>query len=377
MGRVKTRPLLSEDEREKSISNALKGFNSGRFPSIRKAAEHYGISHATLSRQLNGSKPCIQAHADQQLLTPAEERSIVRWILQIEEWGFPPRLAHVKEAVALLRGVRFAEQIDANVSPGKNWITRFLDRHPELVAKFSSQFDKKRLQANDPDIISDHFRRIAAVRRKYGITDSRTFNMDEKGFRQGISDRAKVICQRRPRGTTGKVAQDGNKELVTVIETISGNGTVLPPLIIFKGKQFSMGWFQITSRNPKLELACKGWKISYSISGWTNSTIALSWVEHFDALTRDDCPAGAYRLLILDGHGSHITVEFVEYCLSHYIVVYCLPAHSTHLLQPLDVGLFSPLQKAYTSRVDHAVRYGAVTINKSNFFPILQEARGA
>lgn len=79
----------------------------------------------------------------------------------------------------------------------------------------------------------------------------------------------------------------------------------------------------------------------------------------------------------MDGHGSHITIEFIEFCLSVNIVAYCLPAHSTHLLQPLDVGLFSPLQKAYGKQVDRLVRFGNVAIHKGNFLPMLVEARTA
>ena len=34
------------------------------------------------------------------------------------------------------------------------------------------------------------------------------------------------------------------------------------------------------------------------------------------------------------------------------MLVLCLPPHSTHLLQPLDVGLFGPLQHAYPEEID-------------------------
>jgi len=53
-----------------------------------------------------------------------------------------------------------------------------------------------------------------------------------------------------------------------------------------------------------------------------------------------------WRMLIVDGHSSHIAYPGVEYDLNHGIVVYCLPPHSTHLMQPLDVACFGPLSKA-------------------------------
>ena len=82
--------------------------------------------------------------------------------------------------------------------------------------------------------------------------------------------------------------------------------------------------------------------------------MCLEWLKHFDTITKQrlDIPE-QYRLLILDGCEIHIQIEFVKYCLAARIVPYCLPPHSTHLLQPLDVGLFSPLQKYYGKQVDN------------------------
>jgi hypothetical protein len=44
-----------------------------------------------------------------------------------------------------------------------------------------------------------------------------------------------------------------------------------------------------------------------------------------------------------------------------------LPAHSTHILQELDVGLFSPLQRAYSTELDHWMRHGGNPIKKGQF----------
>lgn len=53
--------------------------------------------------------------------------------------------------------------------------------------------------------------------------------------------------------------------------------------------------------------------------------------------------SGRDRLLILDGHNSHCSYKFVSYAAAHNIDIICLPAHTTHALQPCDVGVFSPL----------------------------------
>ena len=190
----------------------------------------------------------------------------------------------------------------------------------------------------------------------------------------GKSDRCKVICGRRGRGMTGKLAQDGNRELITVIETICGDGSVLPPLVIYKGAKCYMGWFQLLDEDSE----AGDYVFAISPKGWINRKLGMEWLKHFDRVTKPRITmTSPYCLLIIDGHDSHVTLEFVKYCDEADIKPYCLPPHSTHLLQPLDVGLFSPLQKAYGKVVDRATRFSFFTIWKGNFLPLLVQARQA
>ena len=134
-----------------------------------------------------------------------------------------------------------------------------------------------------------------------------------------------------------------------------------------------MGWYQHLDPSQ-----CQGWKFSYTKSGWNNRELSIEWLRHFDIVSRSrllKVIGKQYRLLILDRYEIHIHVEFIEYCLDNDIIVYCLPPYSTHLLQPLDVGLFSPLQKYYGKEVDKLVRFGNVAINKGNLLPMLVNAR--
>jgi len=109
------------------------------------------------------------------------------------------------------------------------------------------------------------------------------YNMDEKGFRQGVSDRTKVICQRREHGMTGKMATDRTRELIMIVETISGDGAVLSPLIIYKGVVHYMGWYQ--HLGPLIDI-CKDWKFTYSKTGWNNSFLSIAWLKHFDNIMK-------------------------------------------------------------------------------------------
>lgn len=77
-----------------------------------------------------------------------------------------------------------------------------------------------------------------------------------------------------------------------------------------------------------------------------------------------------YRLLILDGHNSHCTFRFCSYARDHKIIIVCLPPHTTHVLQPCDVLVFSPLQRAWRKQVRQAKK-----VTKNTFLQLYAAAR--
>ena len=107
--------------------------------------------------------------------------------------------------------------------------------------------------------------------------------------------------------------------------------------------------------------------------GWTDNATALEWLEHFEKHTIPRTK-GLYRLLILDGHDSHVNIKFDEYCKDHHIITLCLPAHSSHLLQPLDVGCFGPLKRAYSDEINAFIKQGLNHITKEEFLIALKGA---
>ena len=73
-------------------------------------------------------------------------------------------------------------------------------------------------------------------------------------------------------------------------------------------------------------------------------------------------------MLILDGHESHVSAEFENYCKTNDIIPISMPPHSSHLLQPLDVALYSPLKHAYGNKINLFIRASINHITKPEFF---------
>jgi hypothetical protein len=83
---------------------------------------------------------------------------------------------------------------------------------------------------------------------------------------------------------------------------------------------------------------------------------------------------GIYRLLVLNGHESHHSAEFETFCKAHNIVTLCMPPHSSHLLQSLDIALFGPLKRSYGRMVEKLMRISLIRIFKKGFFPAFKNA---
>jgi len=113
----------------------------------------------------------------------------------------------------------------------------------------------------------------------------------------------------------------------TVLTCASASGHILPPMMVFPRKQIPPAKIR--------EGAVAQTLFANSVNGWINSDLFFQWFEFFLA----NIPPTRPMLLIMDGHGSHISIELIELARSKDIYLLCLPSHTTHVLQPLDVGV--------------------------------------
>ena len=97
----------------------------------------------------------------------------------------------------------------------------------------------------------------------------------------------------------------------TILTCVSASGHVLPPMMIYPHKQIPPDNFR--------EGAVAQTLFSNSPSGWINDDL-LQWFKFF--LTR--IPPTRPVLLIMDGHGTHMSIELIELARSSGIHLLCL-----------------------------------------------------
>jgi hypothetical protein len=248
---------------------------------------------------------------------------------------------------------------------GARWASNFVRRHPDLKTRFFRKYDYQRAKCEDPAIIRNWFTLVANTIAKYGIRSDDFYNVDETGFMMGIIQSGMVVTGTDRRGKP-KSVQPGNREWITVIQAINADGQAISPFIIGAGQYHLANWYR-DSNLPG------DWAIATTQNGWTDNETGLEWLKHFDRCTAKRSNS-RYRLLILDGHESHHSIEFERYCEENKIIRLCMPPHSSHILQPLDVGCFSVLKSAYGQEIEHLIRCSITHISKTEFFPAFYAA---
>jgi hypothetical protein len=88
------------------------------------------------------------------------------------------------------------------------------------------------------------------------------------------------------------------------------------------------------------------WRFRVSDNGSTTDAISLRWLQKLFIPSTNLRVRGRFRLLILNGHGSHLTHQFDRICAKYDIIPLCMPSHASHLLQPIDVGCFAVIKRA-------------------------------
>ena len=326
-------PDLESLPYEDRIILAVQAIKHDASISQRRAAAIYNVSESTLRTRRAGTASRRDTYANSSRLQRHEEETVVQCIRKLDARGFAPTLSYVREMANQLLAARGGGQV------GENWACRLVRRKPEIKAQITRQRDHQRVLCSDPAIISPWFDLIRNVKAKHGILDEDTYNFDETGFQMGVGGSVKVVTASERRLKPLGI-QPGDREWATLIASINAKGWIVPPFFIFKAKHHDQAWYH----NPQ------EWRIGVSSNGWTTNELGIAWLQHFIQHT-EGRTVGSYRLLIVDGHESHRSLAFQDLCEENKIITLCMPPHTSHILQPLDVGCFAPLKQAYKKEI--------------------------
>jgi hypothetical protein len=284
---------------------ALKSLELGQKVNSGQTAKKYGVERSTLSRRWRGVQGSRAAqYENQRLLSDRQELELVQYIDGLCQRGLPPTRSMLRN---------FATEISGKQA-GSSWPDRFLKRHHlDLVSKWTTGMDKDRKRADSAFKYALYFELLKRKIEQYEIEPQHIYNMDEKGFLIGVLSKMKRVFSRRryEEGGTKQMIQDGNREWITTIACICADGSSLSPGLIYQAVSGNIQDSWLQDFDPTIHTAF----FASSSSGWTNDNLGLQWLKTiFDRETKSKVRPRQYRLLILDGHGSHINMRFIKHC---------------------------------------------------------------
>jgi hypothetical protein len=295
-------------------------------------------------------------------LSPQQELELVRYIQGLTERALPPTREMIQNFASSVSGFDHSDP----------WVSRFLSQNKDnLTSQWTTGMDRNRHQADSEYSHRLYFELLHRKIRKYNVDARHIYNMDEKGFLVGITSRSKRVFSKQlwQQKKVTAALQDGNREWITILACICADGTALDPSIIYQGKgALCSRWLQDVEPGNLHSF------YATSPTGWKNNELGLAWLKQvFDRCTKSKARL-SYRLLIVDGHGSHVCKDFMNYCDANKILLMIFPPHSTHTLQPLDVVMFLPLLKAYLAELSRHLHrsQGLIAVKKGDFLPLFE-----
>lgn len=318
------------------MERALIEVKSGRC-TVRQAAKEFGVPKSSLGDRVSGRVTPGSRSGPAQLITSADEELLVEFSLYMSKHGFPLTKQQLVSFASSIykrqhRRVAFSKL-------GQTWWLNFRKRQEKnITIQAADSVVRGRTVCVRKEAVDQFFNLLNTVMDTHGLRDKphQIFNCNETGFQLG---RKRVILP-KPASLGYKPAPPGSRDHISVLACFSAAGEDIPPFIIYS-KAYPGGVCYKTQGPPG---ALYGW----SDSGCINSDLFKKWfLKHF--LPR--APKVRPLLLIFDGHKSPVNLEVVEAARKEGVVLLCLPPHCSHVLQPLDAGLFVLLRQHFAALV--------------------------
>ena len=122
---------------------------------------------------------------------------------------------------------------------------------------------------------------------------------------------------------------------------------VIPTFKVFEGKHLSQ---------EQVKDLTNGATVSVTKNGWSNSDVFyLYMTKHFQKYFQGAFAGDENILVLYDGYKSHISPGIIEWARQRRVMLFVLPAHTSDILQPIEVGCFGALEQSYNSQCQNFI----------------------
>ena len=319
-----------------NLSRAYQATQSGM--SVYRAARLYNIPESTLRDRTLGNVSVDAKNGTGTLLTVEEEHKLVQHISYMADIGYGYNKSSI-QYMARDYAVSMGKNVQASDSLSNCWFYGFMQRWPELKIAKPQKLALLRAKATSREVLDQYYKELGTILTSNNLVNKpeRIYNIDETGISTEHSP-PKIVCGKdtnpqsvtSPRGST-----------ITVIASGNALGNSIPPYYVFQGQRWN---------EDLLKGSCPGADGEMSKNGWSTAEVFRNYItKHFTKYSNVSSGSAAEPTLVLyDGHRSHISLILTEWARAHHVILFVLPPHTSHLTQPLDVGVFGPFKTMYS-----------------------------
>jgi hypothetical protein len=146
--------------------------------------------------------------------------------------------------------------------------------------------------------------------------------------------------------------------MYTVLFCCNAGGDYLPVNVIFKARHLYSSWCTNGPIDAHYNTSESGWMETDQFYEWFSS-LFLPHVNKLDGK----------KILFLDGHVLHVSLKLIDLAVANDVILYRLPSHSTHILQPLDVSIFKQVKLTWINRLREVLRMNSFKSVTNKTFP--------
>ena len=327
------RQLWTENKMRQAMEAVRRGL------AYKTAARNFGVPLMSLKRRCKGTnKLAVDAvkklGSKRPVFTEQQEEELVAHILDMERRMYGLTTKDVRSIAYQLADKNGIDHPFSKITclAGKDWLTGFRKRHPELALRSPESTSAARARAFNRPVVTKFFALLKTVYDKIQFPAYRIYNVDETSLSTVPGKNCKILAQ-RGRKQVGRVVSAERGTSTTAVICMSASGSYVPPMVIFARKRM---------KEELKDGAPPGTAFYCNDSGWMKLDVFTVWFDHFLSFVKPSQEDPA--LLILDGHLSHTkNLSVIEKARSNFVTILCLPPHTTHKLQPLDVSFMYPL----------------------------------
>lgn len=330
-------PKYSTEKLERALDEIR-----ARTLTIHKASVVYNIPFSTLYCRSKGLRGSVKKSKGRSTaLSQDVENTLATSVKTLARWGFGLTRKEIMELVGQYVNTNNLSTPFKDGVPGEDWFLNFKRRHHLSIRKPESLEYARKKATTDPFVIHGYFDLLKKTLSELDLEykPERIWNLDESNLSIDPS-RTRLVGEKGK--SSSRVTSTSGRDNTTFVLAANAAGRRVPPLIIYKGKNMWDQW-----RAPP-ENEFPGTAYAASPNGWMETELFKNYfLKTLIPALGEERPA----LVVYDGHSTHISVDIVETALAHDITILKIPAHTSHLLQPLDLSVFKSFKNKWDAMV--------------------------